>query len=422
MVKDISIEAFDYPLPEDRIPLHPLAKRDECKLLVRSPQGRLYHKIFRDLPDLLPPGALLICNDTKVINARLTFHKPTGATVELFLLEPTEPADYALSFQSLQHCQWKCLVGNSKKWKDGAVLAQIPIESDHYIEMRAERDRVNEDGSSLVDFYWDSPEYTFAQLIEKGGEIPIPPYLNRESEASDQEDYQTVYARIKGSVAAPTAGLHFTPAVFEGLEAHAVKVEKVTLHVGAGTFRPVKTTTIGEHPMHSEPFSVRRELIEKLIDWKTNGKPVTAVGTTTVRTLESLPYIGKKLKSAPKELSAPGRSETYEFTVNQWDPYDGKDFDTVEALKEILNFLQVNKLESLTVSTSIMIAPGFKWRITDAMVTNFHQPKSTLLLLVSSFLGKDGMGYETWREMYEEALSRHYRFLSYGDACLLLRR
>ena len=412
MVKDIEIEDYDYLLPEVRIPLHPLEKRDECKLLVRSPQGKIYHRIFKELPDLLPPGSLLVCNDTKVINARLSFHKNTGAEIELFLLEPLEPSDYALSFQSRQHCKWKCLVGNSKKWKDGEIFLDIPVESEDSIILKALRTEKEDDGSSAIDFYWDNPQYTFGQLIENAGKIPIPPYLNRDTEDSDRLDYQTVYAREKGSVAAPTAGLHFTPEVFENLKAHSVVVEKLTLHVGAGTFRPVKSSKIGEHPMHAEPFSVSRSLIEKLLKWKKEDRPVVAVGTTSVRTLESLPYVGKALID----------KEENPFQVNQWSPYENAsnglvkaEFDTVEALDAILKWMDKENSDTIAVSTSIMIAPGFNWRICDGMVTNFHQPKSTLLLLVSSFLG----GTE-WRKVYEAALSGSYRFLSYGDACLFL--
>ena len=405
MVKDIHIEDFDYNLPEERIPLHPLEKRDECKLLLRSPRGKIYHRIFKQLPDLLPPGCLMVCNDTKVINARLSFHKETGAAIELFLLEPLCPSDYALNFQSRASCIWKCLVGNSKKWKEGEIYVKIPVGEKTILQLKASRLKSQEDGSSEIEFSWDNPDFTFGQIIEHAGKIPIPPYLNRDTEESDLEDYQTIYARVKGSVAAPTAGLHFTPEVFEGIEAHGTKVSKVTLHVGAGTFRPVKSDTIGEHAMHSEPFSVSRSLIEELIKLKSTGCSVIAVGTTSVRTLESLPYIGNAI----------AKGDTNPYVVTQWDPYTGEEFDTVEALKNILKKLDKEESGHLTASTSIMIAPGFKWRITDGMVTNFHQPKSTLLLLVSSFLGG-----EEWKVLYREALSDNYRFLSYGDACLLL--
>lgn len=404
MVKDIHIEDFDYSLPDEQIPLHPLEKRDECKLLVRSPEGRIYHRVFKELPHLIPPSALMVCNDTKVINARMAFHKASGANIELFLLEPLFPSDYALNFQSRQTCNWKCLVGNSKKWKSGEVYAEIEDEGEP-VKIQAIRTSIGEDGSSEIEFYWNNPLYTFGRLLELNGKIPIPPYLNRESEECDLEDYQTVYANVKGSVAAPTAGLHFTPEVFESLLAHNIKVEKVTLHVGAGTFRPVKSETIGDHSMHQEPFTVNRELVKQLLAHKKEGKPVIAVGTTTVRTLESLPYIGKAILEGKENP----------FMINQWSPYTGEDFDTLESLQAILNRLDSDKSEVVTAYTSIMIAPGFKWRITNGMITNFHQPKSTLLLLVSSFLGGD-----EWRSVYDSALKNSYRFLSYGDACLFL--
>lgn len=399
MVEEIRIDDFDYGLPEERIATHPLAERDKCRLLVSSPQRKLYHRIFNELPDLLPPGSLLVCNDTKVINARLTFHKDSGATIELFLLEPVEPSDYALNFQSRERCRWKCLVGNSKKWKEGTITTEITP----FLILEARRIESYPDGASDIEFSWYNESFTFSQIIEKAGRIPIPPYLNRESEESDSEDYQTIYARVKGSVAAPTAGLHFTPKVFEGLAAHGVKTDKVTLHVGAGTFRPVKSETIGDHAMHSEPFTVGRDLIEDLIKWEEEGRPIVAVGTTTVRTLESLPFIGWALKE--------GVDRPYQ--ISQWVGYKGPEFDTLESLKTILNQMKKEEAESLTASTSIMIAPGFKWRLVDWMVTNFHQPKSTLLLLVSSFLGGE------WKKIYDEALKEGYRFLSYGDACLL---
>lgn len=405
MVKDIEIDSYDYNLPESKIPLYPLETRDECKLLLRTPKGKIYHRVFKELPDLLPVGSLLVCNDTKVIQARMAFHKDTGAALELFLLEPVAPTDYVLNFQTTDSCEWKCLVGNSKKWKAGEIYADIPGENGEVVRIRATRTQMGEDGSSVIKFTWENSGFTFGRILESAGKIPIPPYLNRDTEASDERDYQTVYARVKGSVAAPTAGLHFTQKVFEGLTAHNVKEGKVTLHVGAGTFRPVKSDKIGEHAMHAEPFTVERRLIEQLIEWKEKGKPVIAVGTTTVRTLESLPYIGDSIIKGDKKF----------FEVTQWQPYSGEDFNTVEALKKIVTYLEEEGKQSLTASTSIMIAPGFKWRITDGIVTNFHQPKSTLLLLVSSFLGG-----EEWREVYDKALAGNYRFLSYGDACLFL--
>ncbi|MCH5228693.1 MAG: S-adenosylmethionine:tRNA ribosyltransferase-isomerase [Muribaculaceae bacterium] len=409
MVKDLKIEDYDYPLPEEKIPKHPLQKRDECKLLLYSPQGKIYHKKFKELPDLLPLGSLLVRNDTKVINARLSFHKSTGAAIELFLLEPLSPTDYILNFQTRKECVWKCLVGNSKKWKEGEINTIVPVEKGIEIKLQARRKSTFEDGSSEIEFTWDNPDYTFSQIIERTGVIPIPPYLNRATEETDKEDYQTVYARENGSVAAPTAGLHFTPAVFENLEAHSIKIGEVTLHVGAGTFRPVKSESIGDHQMHSEPFTVSIGLLKNLLEWKLAGRPVIAVGTTTVRTLESLPYIGQAIIS----------NKDNPFHVNQWDPYVDPITlpDTLESLKAIIREMEDKELKSITASTSIMIAPGFNWKITDGMVTNFHQPKSTLLLLVSSFLGE-----EKWREIYGEALKQDYRFLSYGDACLFLKQ
>ena len=406
MVKDIKISEFDYPLPDDRIPLHPLEKRDECKLLLFSPAQSIYHRKFKELPDLLPPATLLICNDTKVINARIFFHKSTGAGIEIFLLEPLLPSDYALNFQSKSSCVWKCLVGNSKKWKEGKIFTDVRVSDKVSIRLYAQRIKGQPDGSSEIEFSWEASDFTFAQIIEKAGKIPIPPYLNRDTEESDTNDYQTIYAKVKGSVAAPTAGLHFTSQVFENLEAHAVDVKKVTLHVGAGTFRPVKSDTIGEHGMHSEPFTISKQLIKSLIEWKEKRNPIVAVGTTSVRTLESLPYIGKSILD----------NKENPFVIDQWSPYTEKEFDTIESLKAIYNKLETGGSETLTASTSIMIAPGFKWRVVDGMVTNFHQPKSTLLLLVSSFLGG-----EEWKRIYNEALDNDYRFLSYGDACLFLK-
>ena len=408
MVKEILIEDFDYNLPEEKIPLHPLEKRDECKLLLRSPEGKLYHRKFKELPDLLPPSSLLVCNNTKVINARLAFHKSTGASIELFLLEPISPSDYVLNFQSRDKCVWKCLVGNSKKWKEGPLEMEVtPEDKKSSIILTAERKEVLADGASAIEFSWNDSDLTFAQILESAGKIPIPPYLNRESEEKDLQDYQTVYAKVKGSVAAPTAGLHFTPELFKILETRGTEVEKLTLHVGAGTFKPVKSDKIGDHPMHSEPFTITKIMVKKLIEWKAEDRPIVAVGTTSVRTLESLTYIGQKLE----------RKDDNALHVNQWDPYENDaTFDTLHALRYLLEWMNANNLDSITASTNIMIAPGFEWRIVDGLITNFHQPKSTLLLLVSSFLeGGD------WKGMYEAALENNYRFLSYGDACLLIR-
>lgn len=411
MVKDVRIEEFDYDLPDNLIPKYPLQLRDTCKLLVMTPSDKIYHRIFNELPDLMPPGSLMVCNDTKVINARLIFHKTTGAEIEVFLLAPISPADYAMAFQSKSECLWKCLVGNLKKWKDEEISLKLSETGDVFT-LHANQEGKTEDNGVIVRFSWDNPKINFSQILEKLGNIPIPPYLNRDSEKSDLADYQTIYACHEGSVAAPTAGLHFTPQVFESLNAHAVRVEKLTLHVGAGTFRPVKSVTIGEHDMHSERFSVSYEFIKALLEWKKSGRPVIAVGTTSVRSIESIPYISEAIRL---HMDQP-------FHLDQWRPYSesNNDFDTVKSLEFLKEWMERNGKSEFSASTSIMIAPGFKWRITNGMVTNFHQPKSTLLLLVSSFLGKDG-DYSSWRRLYDEALKESYRFLSYGDASLLLR-
>lgn len=417
MVKNIRIADFNYPLPDDRIARHPLAQRDACKLLVSLHPGQVSHNLFSSLPSLIPEGALLVCNDTRVINARIRFEKSTGSKIEVFLLEPIEPEDYVLVFQTCGHCRWSCMVGNLKRWKTGALSKGLDIDG-RKVTLTATRGEARQGNAHDIEFSWDDPTVTFASVIDAAGFIPIPPYLKRESEAGDADDYQTVYARIKGSVAAPTAGLHFTPAIFEALRTKGVEIMPVTLHVGAGTFQPVKSDAIGEHPMHTEVFTVSRDLVASLADALENSRPIIAVGTTTVRTLESLPYIGLHLLAGNAELS-----------VSQWEAYenptDESDFKsrTVAALRAVVNFMDKSAAKSLTASTSIMIAPGFRWRLVDMMVTNFHQPQSTLLLLVSSFLGQqDGEDCSPrWRHLYDEALNNAYRFLSYGDACLFKR-
>lgn len=411
-IKDIRIADFDYPLPDERIPRHPLAERDTCKLLVSRPDGSVEHHTFSELPELLPEKTLMVCNDTRVINARIRFEKLTGSKIEVFLLEPIFPEDYVLMFQAVGSCRWGCLVGNLKRWKEGPLVKMLDIDG-RKVELRATRVRPLEGNGQEILFEWDDPEVTFASVVDAAGYIPIPPYLKRDSEACDSDDYQTVYARVKGSVAAPTAGLHFTPKLFERLRASGVDIAPLTLHVGAGTFQPVKSETIGEHPMHTEVFSVDRDSIEKLISAKREGRKITAVGTTSVRTLESLPYIGVQLHAGDFSLH-----------VDQWSPYGDSSVqlsgDAVKELKHILEYMDEKGIETLTASTSIMIAPGFRWRIVDVMVTNFHQPQSTLLLLVSSFLDRDPDRKRLqWRHIYNEALDQAYRFLSYGDACLL---
>ncbi len=400
----ISIDDFDYPLPDSLIARHPLAKRDECRLMVRRADGALEERIFSELPGLLSPDDMLVMNNTRVINARLRFRKGSdehGARIEVFCLEPVAPADYERSFASHGGCSWRCFVGNSKKWKDGAVTMAVDVAGAGMVTLAARR-LEREGASSVIGFEWDNPSVTFSQIIGAAGELPIPPYLNRATEESDIDDYQTVYSRIQGSVAAPTAGLHFTPSLFETLRKRGIDLRELTLHVGAGTFQPVKADTIGGHPMHSEFISVGRELIEALAE---TSRRVVAVGTTSVRTLESLYWLGVKAS----------RGESLD-ELPQWYPYECGEplMSRKEAMGHLLDIMYREGSDVFTADTRIIIAPGYKYRVVDAMVTNFHQPKSTLLLLVSAFTGGD------WRKMYEQAMADSFRFLSYGDACLLL--
>lgn len=412
-VKNISIRDFDYQLPDTKIASHPLARRDNCLLLHSNSHGRLSHHIFRSLPELLPPGALMVCNDTRVINARLNFVKDTGSHIELFLLEPYQPADYVTMFQMHDSCVWKCMVGNLKRWKNHPLEMKVRVNNDKDVVLKATRPEDCDGNTRLVRFEWDDSTVNMASIIEAAGMIPIPPYLNRKSEESDKGDYQTVYSKIMGSVAAPTAGLHFTDEVLEDLKKHDIELQRVTLHVGAGTFQPVKSELIGDHPMHSETFTVDRPLVERLINALQNHRPVVAVGTTSVRTLESLPIIGAQLMKGNESLS-----------VGQWEAYEAETVgvDSTEALEALLRYMKDKELNNLTADTAVMIAPGFKWRIVNMMVTNFHQPQSTLLLLVSSFLDDTVKPEPQWRYVYDEAMAGDYRFLSYGDACLFERK
>lgn len=410
MVKDLRIDDFDYELPEERIARYPLADRDNCKLLVRQADGTLSQHVFTELPSLLPSDSILVYNNTRVINARLRFRKASGAIIEVFCLEPVEPRDYAVSFAQTSSCSWTCFVGNSKRWKEGKLSMQL-MTGEKTLTFTAER--LSKDGnSSVVAFSWDNPEVTFSEIISAVGEIPIPPYLNRHTEASDSTDYQTVYSHIDGSVAAPTAGLHFTGRVLEEISRKGIPRRELTLHVGAGTFQPVKSDVIGEHPMHTETVSVTLPLLDAIIEARSGHRPVTAVGTTSVRTLESLPYLGRMVMENPG--IPPSR-----LHVEQWDPYGTPCFDTDEALRALRDYIEQGGHAALTASTAIMIAPGFRWRVVDGMVTNFHQPQSTLLLLVASFLQRTGRPDE-WRDIYTQAAEAGYRFLSYGDAMLLL--
>lgn len=403
--RNIEIEEYDYPLPDERIARHPLAVRDACKLLRYTPGHAPEDHLFAELPSLLAPGTMLVYNNTRVINARLRFAKATGAAIEIFCLEPDEPADYAQSFASTGSCTWTCLIGNSKKWKEGALTMPLEIGGLRF-DLRAMRTGEPGKPGQTVRFEWNAPGVSFSEIISAAGEIPIPPYLNRRSESSDTTDYQTVYSHIEGSVAAPTAGLHFTPALLERLDRAGIERREVTLHVGAGTFRPVSADRIGDHDMHSEFIVVDRRFIADLADAIDTGRPVAAVGTTSVRTLESLYHTGV--------LMAAGR---WTGEVPQWTAYDPTlpRPSAAEALRTVVAALEASGDDTLTAHTRIIIAPGYRYRIVDTMVTNFHQPASTLLLLVSAFIGPE------WRAVYYHALAAGYRFLSYGDACLFSR-
>ncbi|MEZ7946661.1 MAG: S-adenosylmethionine:tRNA ribosyltransferase-isomerase [Macellibacteroides fermentans] len=400
--EQIRIEEFNYPLPDERIAKFPLTKRDESKLLVYR-NGKIDEAVFKQLSDYLPQGSMLVYNNTRVIQARMLFQKETGAQIEVFCLEPVIPHDYALVFQQTETCSWLCLVGNLKKWKEGALHKTIRMD-DKEVVLSAERIKTTGD-SHLVRFSWNNPQVTFAELLDAAGILPIPPYLHRETRESDLQTYQTVYSKIKGSVAAPTAGLHFTPEVLAGLDAKGFTREEVTLHVGAGTFKPVKSEVIGDHEMHTEFISVRRSAIENI---RTNLGRIIAVGTTSVRTLESLYYMGRTLVNNPDATSE-------ELVVTQWTPYhDTEEVTTHEALTALLDYLDRNQTDTLLSATQIMIAPGYEFKIVKGIITNFHQPKSTLLLLISAFVNGN------WKSIYNYALDNDFRFLSYGDSSLLL--
>lgn len=401
--QQIRIEDYDYPLPDERIAKFPLAKRDESKLLLYK-DGQVSESVFKHIADYLPKGSLLVYNNTRVIQARLLFQKATGARIEVFCLEPAEPHDYALIFQQTERCSWICLVGNLKKWKEGILAKKVTVQGEE-VTLSAEKKESHGD-SHRIEFTWDNPKYTFADLLDAAGVLPIPPYLHRETEKSDLVTYQTVYSKIKGSVAAPTAGLHFTPEVLADVDAHGIGREEVTLHVGAGTFKPVKSETIEGHEMHTEFISVRRSSIERI--QKNLGK-IIAVGTTSVRTLESLYYIGVKLASHPDATSE-------ELVVNQWMPYEeaNNQIPVADALQLILDYLDRHQADKLVTATQIIIAPDYEFKVVRGIITNFHQPKSTLLLLISAFVKGN------WRTIYDYALSHDFRFLSYGDSSLLL--
>lgn len=417
--KHIHISDFNYELSDERIAKFPLQQRDHSKLLIYQ-HGEVSDGVFLNLPNHLPQGALMVFNNTRVIQARLHFRKETGALIEVFLMEPALPADYEQMFQTTGKCSWLCMVGNLKKWKEGPLMRDFEIKG-KALTLSATMDRnktMEKSGGTnyWVDFEWDNPEVNFAEILEAVGELPIPPYLNRATQESDKSTYQTVYSKIKGSVAAPTAGLHFTDAVLHDLDQKGVVRDEVTLHVGAGTFKPVKSVEIEDHHMHTEYIVVHRHTFERLLQHDCS---VIAVGTTSVRTLESLYYMGVKLAMNPQCTEE-------DLHVNQWEPYDlphneeglvlvdGEPVSVEQSVRNLLDYLNRDGLEALHSSTQIIIAPGYVYKIVKMLVTNFHQPQSTLLLLVSAFLKGD------WRKVYDYALSHDFRFLSYGDSSLLI--
>lgn len=402
MIPEIRIEDYNYPLPDERIAKYPLASRDSSQLLVYK-DGVPTRNTFKQISEFLPSGALMVFNDTKVVPARLHFQRSTGAHIEIFCLEPVQPEEYVSMFAVTDSCKWKCIVGNVKRWKNDTLSLYNPLADQKILDMDLKADLVERTGeTSIVEFSWKNGA-PFSQVLEVCGSIPIPPYLNRDTEEVDLERYQTLYARFRGSVAAPTAGLHFTEGVLQEIRDKGIDTDTVCLHVGAGTFLPVKSSLVAEHNMHREPFVVTLNLLEKLIARK--GK-VVAVGTTSVRTLESLYYVGVSCIEN-------GHPED----VRQWAPYEREyAYSVEESLAAIVNYLKSNGLDELKVGTRIIIVPGFTFRIVDMLVTNFHQPQSTLLLLISAFVGGD------WRNIYDFALENDYRFLSYGDSSLLFRR
>ncbi|MBR5574653.1 MAG: S-adenosylmethionine:tRNA ribosyltransferase-isomerase [Paludibacteraceae bacterium] len=435
-MEEILIEEYNYPLPDERIAKYPLTERDQSKLLVYR-DGKVSEDRFCHVGEYLPANSLLIYNNTRVIQARLVFHKttlnnstqfyttlnnstqPLGARIEIFCLEPLEPHDYQLSLGATDGCTWKCMIGNAKKWKTGALSLPVLLPSGDTITLFAEKGE--QTGNTFaVRFWWNTPaslsspltsHLSFAEILDAVGELPIPPYLNRKTEESDKTTYQTVYSRIKGSVAAPTAGLHFTDNVLNGLRQKGIQTAEVTLHVGAGTFQPVKVADANQHTMHTEIIAVPRQTIQQII---ANLGHIVAVGTTSMRTLESLYFLGEQLLH---HSTQPLHHSTQPLSVPQFAPYEREHMlSTREALQAIVAYLDATGQDVLHAETQIMIKPRYTFRVVDQLITNFHQPKSTLLLLVSAFVGGD------WHTIYDYALSHDFRFLSYGDSSILYKK
>lgn len=413
-MEEILIEEYNYPLPDERIAKYPLAQRDQSKLLIYR-NGQVSEDRFYRVGEYLPVDSLLIYNNTRVIQARLEFHKQSedgtqGARVEIFCLEPLEPHDYQLSLGSTDGCTWKCMIGNAKKWKTGALALPVVLPSGEEVRLLAEKG-AQTGNTFAVNFSWEGASVSFAEILDAVGELPIPPYLNRKTEESDKTTYQTVYSRIKGSVAAPTAGLHFTDDVLDGLRQRGIQTAEVTLHVGAGTFQPVKVADANQHTMHTEIIAVPKTTIQTIIE---NLGHIVAVGTTSMRTLESLYFLGVRLHDT---LHSTPHTLHPTLSVAQFEPYEmAHTLSTYEALQAIVEYLEQTGQDTLHAETQIMIKPGYVFHVVDQLITNFHQPKSTLLLLVSAFVGGD------WHTIYDYALSHDFRFLSYGDSSILFRR
>ena len=396
--ENIRIEDYSYELPNDRIAKYPLEQRDQSQLLVYN-QGEVGKDQFLNLDQYIDSDTTCVFNNTKVIQARLKFYKETGAQIEIFCLEPIEPSDYVLAFQQTEKITWKCIVGNLKKWKDQDLSKSISINN---VEIELKASIVSSEGNAqIIEFTWNNKNYTFSEILENIGLTPIPPYLNRESEIIDKDRYQTIYSKLKGSVAAPTAGFHFTDKVLNKLKEKQINFEEITLHVGAGTFIPVKSETINDHEMHTEHFVVKKSTIKKIL----TPKKIVAVGTTSVRTIESLYWLGIKLL----------QNNYFDSHISQWEVYKLSDgINKTDALNALLNYMDNMNIEELYASTQIMIFPGYQFKMVDVLITNFHQPKSTLLLLIAAFIG-DG-----WKKVYDFALNNNFRFLSYGDSSLLM--
>ncbi len=432
MQPNIRIQDYDYNLPEDRIAKYPLDQRDSSKLLLYNigvdndgnTLPEISHSVFSDIVRYIPSGSFMVFNNTKVVPARLLFKRDTGAVIEVFCLEPVSPADYQINFSTTEKCRWKAIIGNLKRWKndtlhlytssdsiDNATEDENPsragMELLRKIDLKA--DLISRDGNTaVVEFSWNGDNVTFSSVLDLCGRIPIPPYLNRGTKSIDYERYQTVYARLKGSVAAPTAGLHFTDRVIDALKHNGVTVAELCLHVGAGTFLPVKSEYISGHTMHTEPFSVSLEFLEKLLEAIDSGRRIVSVGTTSTRCLESLYFLG--VHCIEKGGPSP---------VEQWEPYRDEGYSTTpsESVSAIISYMKANCLSTLVSRTGIIIVPGYEYRIIEYLVTNFHQPQSTLLLLVSAFATEQGM-----RDIYRYALDNSFRFLSYGDSSLLRKK